>query len=371
MNSPPKLLIADDEDHIREVFQAYLSAEGFEIVTACNGNQAVEIARKELPDLILMDITMPGLSGIDACKQLRSDDQFPYTPIILITALGDLKTTVTGLEAGAEEYLTKPVNLDELSARVKSLLRVKALHDKVSEQAEQLAEWNQKLERRVKKQVTELLKMGQLKQFFSPQIVEVLLASDSEKMLASHRQDITAVFCDLRGFTAFSEIAPPEELLEILSEYQSNMGSLIFEYEGTLEHFAGDGIMIFFNDPQPCPEHEWRAVEMALALRERMDELSRLWQSRGYSLSFGVGIATGTATLGMTGFEGRQDYSAIGPVVNLASRLSDKAEARQILITNRVLDKIADYVNVELLGEKTYKGFSKSVATFNVAGKKN
>lgn len=370
MNSPPRILIVDDEAYIRDLFESYLAEQGFEIVTAANGEEAIARAREKHPDLILMDVTMPVTNGIDACKEIKSDDSLPYTPIILVTALADSKNTVIGLEAGAEEYLTKPVDMEALSARVNSMLRMKALHDTIQEQATQLAEWNQQLERRVREQVSELLRVDRLKQFFSPQIVEVLLAQDSEKQLKSHRQEITAVFCDLRGFTAFSELASPEELMSVLEEYQSNMGAIIFEFEGTLEHFAGDGIMIFFNDPQPCPDHEQRAVQMAVCMREKMAELIAQWETRGFDLDFGVGIATGAATLGMTGFEGRQDYSAIGPVVNLASRLSDSAGAGQILITNRVRDKIRLRLNVESLGENSYKGFSTPVATFNVLGVK-
>ena len=368
MNTPPRILIVDDEVEIRGAFQSFLSNQGYEIITASNGLQALTSAKAHEPDLILLDVTMPEMGGIEVCRQLKSDSEFPFTPIIIITALGDPENTVSGLGAGAEEYLTKPVNFAALGARVNSMLRVKALHDTTQEQSQQLAEWNQKLEQRVTEQVSEMERIGRLKQFFSPQIVEVLLATNYQELLTSHRQKITVVFIDLRGFTAFSVTALPEDVMDVLREYQSNMGQLIFQFEGTLDYFAGDGIMVFFNDPQPCPDHELRAVEMAINMRVKMGELVKNWNRSGHTLNFGIGIASGIATLGMTGFEGRHDYTAIGPVVNLAARLSDSADGGQILITREVLDEIGDSTSKEFVGERSFKGFSNPIATYNVTG---
>jgi class 3 adenylate cyclase len=316
---------------------------------------------------------MPKMDGIDVCRHLRADSSLPFMPIILVTAKADSKDVVAGLEAGADEYLTKPVDQAALVARVKSMLRVKALHDTAQEQAarletqsEQLADWNRTLEQRVAEQLTELERIGRLKRFFSPQLVELVVSSGGEKLLESHRQEITVVFCDLRGFTPFSETAEPEEVMAVLREYHTALGTLIFRFAGTLEHFAGDGIMIFFNDPLPCPNHEAQAVRMAVAMRQQLGELTDKWQKRGYQLGFGVGIAQGYATLGMIGFEGRVEYGAIGPVANLASRLCGEAQSGQILISQRVYAAVEELVEAEPLGELSLRGFHKPVLTFNV-----
>jgi class 3 adenylate cyclase len=269
--------------------------------------------------------------------------------------------------------LTKPIDQAALVARVKSMLRIKALHDTVQEQAvrlgaqsEQLTDWNRALEQRVQEQLAELERVGRLKRFFSPQLAELVLSSGGEKLLESHRREITVVFCDLRGFTTFSETAEPEEVMGVLREYHTALGTLIFRFEGTLEHFAGDGIMVFFNDPLPCPGHEAQAVRMAVAMRRQMGALTEQWRKRGHHLGFGVGIAQGYATLGRIGFEGRVDYGAIGPVTNLASRLCDAARGGQILISQRVYTALEELVEAEPAGELFLKGFHKSVPTFNV-----
>jgi class 3 adenylate cyclase/CheY-like chemotaxis protein len=373
MRTPPRILIVDDEPINLDILRTRLSVHGYEILTATNGEEALAAATTQRPDLILLDIMMPKIDGIDVCRQLKADSSLPFMPIILVTAKADSKDVVAGLEAGAEEYLTKPIDQAALVARVKSMLRIKALHDTVHEQAArleaqsmQLAAWNQTLEQRVQEQLAELERLGRLKRFFSPQLAELVVSSGGEKLLESHRREITAVFCDLRGFTAFSETAEPEEVMGILREYHTALGTLIFRFKGTLEHFAGDGIMVFFNDPLPCPEHAAQAVKMAVAMRQQMGALTEKWQKRGHQLGFGVGIAQGYATLGMIGFEGRVDYGAIGPVPNLAARLCGEAQGGQILISQRVYTAAEELVEAEPVGELTLKGFHKPVPTFNV-----
>ena len=373
MRTPPRILIVDDEPINLDILQTRLSVHGYEILTATDGEEALAVATAQRPDLILLDIMMPKMDGIDVCRRLKADASLPFMPIILVTAKADSKDVVAGLEAGADEYLTKPVDQAALVARVKSMLRIKALHDTAQEQAtrleaqsEQLADWNRTLEQRVAEQLTELDRVSRLKRFFSPQLAELVVSSGGEKLLESHRQEITVVFCDLRGFTTFSETAEPEEVMGVLREYHTALGVLIFRFEGTLEHFAGDGIMVFFNDPLPCPDHEAQAVKMAVAMRQQMGELTEKWRKRGHHLGFGVGIAQGYATLGMIGFEGRVDYGAIGPVTNLASRLCDQAQSGQILISQRVYTAVEELVEVEPTGELPLKGFRKPVPTFNV-----
>jgi adenylate cyclase len=377
MRTPPHILIVDDEPINLDILQTRLAVHGYEILTATNGEEALAVATAQRPDLILLDVMMPKMDGIDVCRRLKADASLPFMPIILVTAKADSKDVVAGLEAGADEYLTKPVDQAALVARVKSMLRIKALHDTAQEQAarleaqsEQLADWNRTLEQRVAEQLAELERTRRLKRFFSPQLAELVVSSGGEKLLESHRRDITVVFCDLRGFTSFSETAEPEEVMGVLREYHTALGTLIFRFEGTLEHFAGDGIMVFFNDPLPCPDHAVQAVRMTVAMRQQMGELTEKWRKQGHQLGFGVGIAQGYATLGMIGFEGRVDYGAIGPVTNLASRLCNQAQSGQILISQRIYAAVEKLVEGELVGEISLKGFHKPMPTFNVVGLK-
>ena len=366
MRTPPWILVADDSAENREILSARLAANGYHVLTASDGEQALAVARAEQPDLILLDVMMPKVNGLDVCRRLKADPSLPFMPVVLVTARGDTQDIVAGLEAGADEYLTKPVDQTALLARVKAALRIKSLQDTVQAQATQLAEWNRTLEGRVAEQLAELERVGRLKRFLSPQLAEVIISSGDEAFLESHRREITVVFTDLRGFTAFSETAEPEEVISILREYHAALGELIFRYEGTLERFAGDGLMIFFNDPVPVPDPQARAVRMAVAMRRRVGELSVGWRKRGHQLGFGVGIAQGYATLGKVGFEGRFDYAAIGSVTNLASRLCDEAKPEQILISQRVYASVEGLVEVEAVSDLTLKGFVRPVAVYNV-----
>ena len=373
MRTPPRILIVDDTPANVEILEMRLAAYGYEILTAGNGEQALDIIEGQQPDLILLDIMMPKIDGIEVCRRVKADNTLPFIPIILVTSKSDPKDVVAGLEAGAEEYLTKPVEQTALVARVKSMLRIKELHDKSMEQAttleaqaNELTELNESLEQRVANQLVELERINQLKRFFSPQLAKLIVSSDDDKFMESHRQEITVVFCDLRGFTEFSATAEPEEQLQVLREYHEVVGSLIFQYEATLEHFAGDGVMSFFNDPLPCPDPAARAIRMAIDMRTEVDGHLKRWQKRGFDLGFGLGVALGYATLGQVGFEGQFHYMAIGSVANLASRLCDQAQNGQILITQRVFAEVADLVEVEPIGELTFKGFQKPVPTFQV-----
>jgi class 3 adenylate cyclase len=225
---------------------------------------------------------------------------------------------------------------------------------------------NQQLEQRVTDQVSEIERMGRLRRFLPPQVADLIVASGTEKRLESHRREITALFCDLRGFTGFSERSDPEDVISLLREYHAAIGEIIIKYSGTLEHYAGDGVMVFFNDPIPVPNPALQAVQTALEMRTAIESLTEKWRRLGHELGFGVGIAHGFATLGTIGFEGRFDYAAIGTVSNIASRLCDEAKPGQILISPRVLMAVEDAVNVEPVGDFTLKGISRPVAAYNV-----
>lgn len=373
MRSPAHILVVDDNAANLDILCARLRSRGYEIFTAEDGEQALAVARAEAPDLILLDVMMPKIHGIEVCRQLKADDTLPFMPIIMVTAKADSKDVVAGLEAGADDYLTKPIDQAALVARVQSMLRIKSLHDTVQEQstklehqAAELAAWNRNLEEKIREKVSENERMGRLKRFVAPQIADMIVSSGDERFLESHRREITVVFADLRGFTAFSETAEPERLMSVLRQYHQAIGALIFEYEATLERFAGDGVMVYFNDPLPCPDPSARAVRLAVAMRRRVGDLARAWREEGDHLDFGVGIASGYATLGTVGFDERIDYAAIGPVTNLASRLCDEAEGGQILINQRVQANVSDLVEANELGQMTLKGFSNPMRIFNV-----
>jgi adenylate cyclase len=366
MHNPPRILIVDDNETNRDILVTRLATQGYELSQAADGEEALVAAKEQLPDLILLDVMMPKLDGMEVCRRLKGDASLPFMPIILVTAKADTKDVVAGLDAGADEYLTKPIDQMALIARVKSVLRLKELHDQVRAQADDLAAWNRTLEERVAQQLSEIERISRLKRFLSPQVAELILSSGDERVLESHRRAISVVFCDLRGFTAFAETAEPEEVMSVLREYHAGLGALIHKYEGTVERFAGDGVMILFNDPLPCPDPNERAVRMSVEMRDHVAELANKWRKAGHELGFGMGIAHGYATLGRIGFEGRFDYSAIGTVVNLAARLCSDAKDGQILIDGKVQAAIEHSAGTEPAGELTLKGFHRPIRAFNV-----
>jgi class 3 adenylate cyclase len=365
---PPKILIVDDTPHNVKMLVDLLSAKGYATVTASSGQEGLAQVEAERPDLVLLDVMMPGMDGYEVCRRIRANSEYGILPVVMVTALDPARERIKGLEAGADDFLTKPVNMAELVARVRSLLRIKDLYTTVQAQAAELADLNANLEQRVQTQVAQLERLGRLTRFFSPQLAELIMTGGAEDPLKSHRREITVVFVDLRGFTAFAETAPPEDVMGVLHEYHNEMGRLIMEREGTLEHFAGDGLMVFFNDPVEVPDATERAIRMAVAMRGRVEALVPRWRERGYDLHFGVGIANGIATLGAIGFEGRWDYGAIGSVSNLAARLCSEAKAGQILVSRTILSIVEGLVTAEPVGELVLKGFAKPVSAFDVQG---
>jgi class 3 adenylate cyclase len=251
----------------------------------------------------------------------------------------------------------------ELEASREELVRA---HDRVQAQAAELAVWNKTLEERVAAQLAEIERMARLKRFFAPSLAELIVSSGNERILESHRRDIAVLFCDLRGFTAFAESAEPEEVMTVLHDYHAALVPRIQAFEGTLDRFVGDGLIVYFNDPLPCPNPAERAVGLAVAMRDAMTALAQAWRRHDYRIGFGIGIAQGFATLGQIGFEGRFDYSAIGTVINTAARLCEAAKDGQILVTSRVAAAVAEVAEVEEIGPLTFKGLSRPLVICNV-----
>ena len=361
-----RILVVDDTPANVKLLVDVLAAKGYAVDAAVNGEEALAKIAAQMPDLVLLDIMMPGLSGYDVCRRLRADPATALLPVVLCTSLDPQQERVNGIEAGADDFIPKPINRQELFARVKSLLRIKALQDEVRAQSEQLAQWNRTLEARVAEQVGQIERLARLKNFFSPQLAEAIVAG-GEAMLKTHRREISVVFIDLRGFTAFTDSAEPEEVMELLHAYHASMGRIVLAHGGTLERFAGDSVMVFFNDPVPIDRPAEQAVRMALAMQQAFPALREVWRRRGFDLGLGCGVAQGYATLGQIGFEGRWDYAAIGNVTNLAARLCAEAGAGQVLVCRKTFASVEGLIDATPLAPLTLKGFTQPVAAFSVA----
>jgi adenylate cyclase len=351
-------LVVDDSSVNRLVLVRRLETLGLEVMQAENGVQALELlaAAPGAVDVVLLDVLMPELDGYETLAAMKADESTRHIPVLIVSGVDELDSVVRCIELGATDYLTKPINASILAARINASLGAKRLHDVEQEAHERQTTLNRTIERQKE----------ELSRFLSPQIAALVSSPDGEQLLAGHRREITVAFCDLRGFTAFAERADPEELMTLLGQYHRMMGEAITAHDGTLEHFAGDGVMVFFNDPIPQEDHVERAVRMAVAMRDRFAELAAIWRERGYELGFGVGIAVGSATLGRIGFEGRHDYGAIGNVTILASRLSSQAQAGQILLSPRAQTLLGELIESESVGELTLKGLARPVLASNV-----
>jgi len=332
-----KILVVDDTPANIKLLGDLLQHKGYDVTTATNGEEALAAIAKQPPDLVLLDIMMPGLNGYEVCRKIRENPATALLPVVLCTSLDPAQERVKGIEAGADDFLSKPVNQPELFARVRSLLRIKGLQDE---------------------------RLARLKSFFSPQLAEAIAAGKGEELLKTHRREITVEFFDLRGFTAFTDAAEPEEVMELLRAFHAALGKLVLAEQGTLERFAGDSVMVFFNDPLPVEKPAEHAVRTALAMLEAFVPIAQHWKKSGYELGLGVGIAQGYATLGAIGFEGRWDYAAIGNVTNLAARLCAEAKGGQVLTCRKTMAALDGAFQFDAVGPLTLKGFEKPVPAF-------
>ncbi len=363
-----RILVVDDQRANVEMMVELLRSRGYLVDGVYDAEAALRKVAEMQPDLVISDIRMPGMDGYELTQRLRSDPATELLPIVLVTSLEDRDghdERVRGIESGADDFLTKPVRYAELFARVRSLLRVKVLQDEVRRQAEQLRQWNERLEERVREQVAAIDRLAQMKRFFSPPVAEAIIAGGAD-VLEPHRREITAVFLDLRGFTAFTDRAAPEEVMDLLGAYHEALGHIVDRYAGTLEHFAGDGVMIFFNDPLPVDQPATRAVRMAFELQRAFLPIAQAWQQRGHDVALGVGIAQGEATLGVIGFEQRWEYAAIGAVPNLAARLCGQARGGEILIDAMTYADVGDVVEAEPAGPLQLRGITQPMPAFRL-----
>ncbi len=363
MDDPVTVLAVDDQMVNLRLLDAVLTPRGHRVLTASSGAEALSLLETEDIDLVLSDVVMPEMDGYEVCRRIRSNRSTEFLPVVMITASGS-EQRLNALLAGADDFITKPFDQSELLARVASLARIKRYHDTIRRQAAELAAWNTELESRVAHQVAELERSNRLRRFLSPQLAD--LVTGDESLLESHRREIVVLFADLRNFTPFAETSEPEEVMGVLAEYHEAMGALVHAYQGTLERFTGDGVMVFFNDPIPHDDAAERAVRMALKIRDAVEELAVRWRRRGHDLALGQGIAQGFATLGRIGFEGRFDYAAIGSVTNLAARLCSDAGPWEVRVTDRILSAIEHMAVAEVVGDVQPKGFSRTVRVHNI-----
>jgi class 3 adenylate cyclase len=333
-----RILVVDDTPQNVKLFTDLLTAKGYTVTSASNGEDALASIAAAPPDLVLLDIMMPGISGYDVCRRIRENPATALLPVVLATSLDPNQERIKGIEAGADDFLSKPVNQAELFARVRSLLRIKGMQDE---------------------------RLARLKSFFSPQLAEAIAAGRGDELLKTHRREITVAFFDLRGFTAFTDAAEPEEVMELLRAYHGALGRLVIAHQGTLERFAGDAVMVFYNDPLPVERPAEQAMRTALKMVEAFGPIAAHWQKRsGFELGLGVGIAQGFATLGAIGFEGRQDYAAIGNVTNLAARLCAEAKGGQILADRKTMAALDGFAQFDALGPFNLKGFAQPVPAY-------
>ncbi len=339
----PVICVVDDDEMFREVLCCTLETHGYDVIVFSSASLFLksDAFTKKNFDLVVTDINMPGSTGYDLCRSVREKYAHDRIPIVMVTGNDALKEKTMGLDVGADDFIQKPFRNEELLAKVSSLLKIRV----------------QALER-----------LGRLTRFISPNIADLVVEDHQQLALKLHRAQVTVLFSDLRGFTAFSETAEPEEVLDILNHYYTAVGACAAKYKATLGHLAGDGIMLFLNDPLPIVNHQEVGLRMAMEIRDVLNEQKQVWKGKGYAIDFGIGLAEGFATMGGIGFDQFWQYSVIGPVANFASRMCHYANNGQILVSHRFLARMsgADSFHTESIGSITLKGIEKTVKAFNV-----
>jgi class 3 adenylate cyclase len=350
------ICVIDDEPELNDLLKTFLEEQQYRVLSFASGQEFLkwQQASNEGFGLIISDINMPGLSGYGLCKQIRARAiGGQRTPIILVTQGNSGTEKAMGIEAGADDFIQKPYNFRELLAKIRALLDQAA---RELERQDELASARERTER-----------LGKLTRFLPSRVGEILTSDSAHKLLEPHRREVSVMFVDLRRFTAFSGRVEPEEVLEVLGQYYTAVGAVVLKHGGTLGHLAGDGMMIFFNDPDPMPDHQEVAVQTALEIRDAMEAHKVGWRKREYDIDYGIGIAQGYATIGGIGFENFWQYSVIGPVTNFAARLCQVADNGQILVSKRFLGRMGDDIcQVEAIRDVKLKGISTPVLVHNV-----
>lgn len=368
MTSSATVLIADDIAANRNFLSDLLSAQGYRVFCADGGREALRLICEHHPDLVLLDVIMPDLDGHEVCRQARAQFDRGLLPIIMVTALDDTQDKIRGLEAGADDFLSKPINQAELLARVRSLLRIKSLYDTVNTQAKELAQLNAQLEVRVAQQVAQMQRLEQLKRFFPAHLAQRIVEGDVDDPLQTRRREVTVVFITLQKFASFTDTSEPEEVMALLRELRTKMGALIDRHQGTLEQFAGEHMMVVFNDPLLIDDPAGRAVALAIDLRDMAQPRFHALRQLGHDLSLGIGIAHGHATIGNVGHDHHLTYGVVGRVTNLASHLSRIAEEGEILISAPARQQSARDLTTSEAHHIELEGFLRPVVVYRVEG---
>jgi adenylate cyclase len=340
-----KVLVADDNPNSRQLVKDILESLGYEPILAIDGPGALAAAQAQVPDLIILDVNMPGMSGFEVLAILKSDETLSKIPILMLTALADVDNRVTGLGLGADDYLSKPFSPRELAARIDARLRTKAEADNLRQTKEMI---RQTFER-----------------FVAPSVVEKLLQDPTQVKLGGQLQEVTVLFSDLEGFTSLSEHTPPEMLLGILNQYHALVVTMIQSYGGTVDKFLGDGVMALYNTPLPQPDHALRAVKTALHIRSALLDFYNQFDVE-YQIKLNFGIHTGMAVVGNVGTQQIMEFTAVGDTVNLASRLQGLGEQGQILISQATYNQIKEQVTTNPIGNQFVKGRREPVMVYEV-----